>query len=77
MGLNDKQLSIIRNSEPKRDYYIVSPQGRRKVQLGLKPKALAFVGASDKESIARIQELSALHGPRGWQETWLRECGAA
>ena len=50
MGLNDKQLSIIRNSEPKRDYYIVSPQGRRKVQLGLKPKALAFVGASDKES---------------------------
>ena len=77
MGLNDKQLSIIRNSEPKRDYYIVSPQGRRKVQLGLKPKALAFVGASDKESIARIRELAVEYGRDGWPEMWLRERGVA
>ena len=77
MGLNETQLGIIANATPKRDYYVVSPHGRRQVQLALGPKTLAFVGHSDKESIARIQELSALHGPRGWQETWLRECGAA
>lgn len=77
MGLNGKQISIIRNSEPKRDYYIVSPQGRRKVQLALKPKALSFVGASDKESIARIRELAAEYGPEAWPKAWLRERGAA
>ena len=76
MGLNDKQLSIIRNSEPKRDYYIVSPQGRRKVQLALKPKVLSFVGASDKESIARIRELAMEYG-QDWPQAWLRERGAA
>ncbi|MCB8572305.1 conjugal transfer protein TrbE [Bilophila wadsworthia] len=77
MGLNDKQISIIRHSESKRDYYIVSPQGRRKVQLALKPKALAFVGASDKESIARIRELAVEYGRDGWPEMWLRERGVA
>ena len=55
----------------------MSPQGRRKVQLALKPKALAFVGASDKENIARIRELAVEHGPDGWQMAWLHERGAA
>ena len=77
MGLNDKQITILKTSEPKRDYYIVSPQGRRKVQLALKGKALAFVGASDKESLARIRALAAEYGPDGWQAVWLRERGAA
>ena len=77
MGLNDKQINILKTSEPKRDYYIVSPQGRRKVQLALKAKTLAFVGASDKESIARIRELAVEYGPDAWQEAWLRERNAA
>lgn len=77
MGLNDKQITILKTSEPKRDYYIVNPQGRRKVQLALKGKALAFVGASDKESLARIRALAAEYGPDGWQAVWLRERGAA
>ncbi len=76
MGLNLKQISIIKNSTPKQDYYIVSPHGRRKVQLALKSKALAFVGASDKESIARIRELAKQYGPEHWQEEWLRERAA-
>ena len=73
MGLNPRQIDIIATAVPKRDYYIVTPQGRRKVQLALGPQALSFVGASDKESIARIQELSALHGPDLWQIPWLQE----
>lgn len=81
MGLNDKQINILRTSTPKQDYYIVSPLGRRKVQLALKAKTLAFVGASDKESIARIRELAAEHGRDGWPDSWidawLRERGAA
>jgi type IV secretion system protein VirB4 len=76
MGLNETQLNIIANSTPKRDYYLVSPQGSRRVQLALGPQTLAFVGASDKESIARIQELAGIYGPQGWQQTWLEERGA-
>lgn len=76
MGLNETQLSIIAGSVPKQDYYLVSPQGRRRVQLALGPQTLAFVGASDKESIARIRELAGLHGIHGWQKAWLEERGA-
>jgi type IV secretion system protein VirB4 len=76
MGLNETQLNIIASSVPKRDYYLVSPQGRRRVRLGLGPLALSFVGASDKESIARIRELAALHGSDDWQSAWLEERGA-
>jgi type IV secretion system protein VirB4 len=76
MGLNETQLSIIAGSVSKRDYYLVSPQGRRRVQLALGPVALSFVGASDQESLARIKELAGLHGENGWQSAWLEERGA-
>lgn len=46
------------------------------MQLALKSKALSFVGASDKDSIARIRELALEYGPNAWQEVWLRERGA-
>lgn len=77
MGLNETQISIIARATPKRDYYVVSPLGRRQVQLALGPKTLAFVGSSDKESLARIQALAAEYGSGGWQYEWLRERGAA
>ena len=61
----------------KRDYYLVSTQGRRRVQLAIGPQTLAFVGASDKESIASIKELAEQCGPHsGWQLVWLKERGA-
>ena len=77
MGLNETQINIIARATPKRDYYVVSPLGRRQVQLALGPKTLAFVGSSDKESLARIQALVAEYGSGGWQYEWLRERGAA
>lgn len=77
MGLNTRQIDIIANAAPKRDYYVTAAQGRRLIQLALGPVALAFVGSSDKESIARIKELSASYGPDGWQDYWLQECNAA
>ena len=51
---------------------MVSPAGRRLFQLGLGPVALAFVGSSDKESIARIKSLKEIHG-RDWPNVWLKE----
>jgi type IV secretion system protein VirB4 len=76
MGLNETQLAIIAGATPKRDYYVVTPQGRRQVSLALGPKALSFVGASGKDSLARIKELAAQHGPQAWQNVWLQERGA-
>jgi type IV secretion system protein VirB4 len=70
LGLNERQVEIIANATPKRDYYVVSPEGRRLVQLALGPRTLSFIGASDKESLNRIKELAAQYGQE-WPEIWL------
>ncbi len=49
---------------PKRQYYYVSENGRRLYDLALGPMALAFVGASDKESVATIKSLASQVRPR-------------
>jgi len=71
MGLNNRQIEIIATAMPKRHYYYVSEKGRRLYELALGPLALAFVGASDKESIATMQELEIRHGA-GWPTEWLK-----
>ena len=70
MGLNTRQIEILATAIPKRQYYYVSASGRRLYELALGKLALAFVGASDKESIAAIQNLIAKHGNQ-WVEEWL------
>jgi len=71
MGLNNRQIEIIATALPKRQYYYVSEKGRRLYELALGPLALAFVGSSDKESIASMQALEMKHGP-GWVDEWLK-----
>lgn len=75
MGLNETQIGIIANATPKQDYYLVTPQGSRKIQLALQRKSLAFLGASDKESLKRIDELIEEYGDN-WPEHWLKERNA-
>lgn len=70
MGLNNRQIDILATAIPKRQYYYVSENGRRLFELALGPVALAFVGATDKESIATIKGLEARLGPR-WVDEWL------
>jgi type IV secretion system protein VirB4 len=70
MGLNDKQVQIIAGAIPKRQYYYVSEGGRRLFELALGPVAMAFVGASDKESVAEIRSLEARFGDQ-WIGEWL------
>ena len=74
MGLNARQIEIIATAIPKRQYYYLSEYGRRLYELALGPLALAFVGASDKESIAAIKILEARHG-EAWVHEWLGERG--
>ncbi|HGY1948819.1 TPA: VirB4 family type IV secretion/conjugal transfer ATPase [Escherichia coli] len=70
MGLNARQIEILAQAVPKRQYYYVSENGRRLYDLALGPLALAFVGASDKESVAVIKSLEAKFGDE-WVNEWL------
>jgi type IV secretion system protein TrbE len=71
IGLNEREIGIVQKALPKREYYIVSPQGRRKISLGLGGVALAFVGVSGKEE--RERALQRQHLPGDWRSHWLRE----
>ncbi len=70
MGLNARQIEILATAIPKRQYYYVSENGRRLYDLALGPFALAFVGSSDKESVATIKSLEAKFGDE-WVHEWL------
>lgn len=73
-GLNARQVQILKSALPKRQYYYTSPYGNRLFELALGPVALAFVGASDKESQGRIRTLAKEYG-RDWPKHWLKERG--
>jgi type IV secretion system protein VirB4 len=73
-GLSDRQIDIIADAVPKRDYYYVSPLGRRLFQFSLGPAALAFIGAGGKADIAQAQRLIA-QDPERWPVEWLRAHG--
>ena len=72
IGLNSRQIEIVSSATPKREYYIISPEGNRLISLALGSVALSFVGVSDKESIARIKELERTHNDN-WPALWLKE----
>lgn len=57
-GLSQKAISTIQQATPKRDYLYTSEYGVRLFQLMLDNIQLAYVGASDKESLRSISELS-------------------
>jgi len=74
MGLNSRQIQIVAQGVPKRDYYMVHPDGKRQFELGLSKTELAFIGASDRESLHRIQALRDGLGD-AWPAQWLHERG--
>ena len=71
-GLNSVEIDIVANAVKKREYYVISPEGRRLIDLGLGPIALAFAGISAKEDVAHVRELARTHG-EGWPSIWLKE----
>lgn len=74
-GLNARQIEIIAQAQPKRDYYYQSPLGQRLFELGLGPIALAFAGASRPEHQRHIDEIGRVSHPGGFGAAWLRHCG--
>jgi type IV secretory pathway VirB4 component len=73
-GLNDRQIDLIAEAVPKRDYYLVSGQGCRLFDLKLGRLARAFLCVSSKEDVAQVRKLEAQHG-EGWVAEWLQRRG--
>ena len=71
-GLNDRQIEILSQATPKRDYYCQSRRGNRLFELGLGPVALAFAAASSRADQAQIAEILASSGADGFAPAWLR-----
>lgn len=76
IGFNERQIEIVATALPKREYYVVSPEGRRLFDMALGPVALSFVGASGKEDLKRIRALHSEHGA-AWPYPWLQQRGIA
>ena len=72
LGLNTRQIEIIATAIPKRQYYYVSPNGRRLFELALGQFSLAFVAVSDPESLTYIRGLREDFGDE-WIEHYLRD----
>jgi type IV secretion system protein VirB4 len=70
LGLNTRQIDMLASAIPKRHYYYLSEYGRRLFDLAIGPLTLAFVGVSDKDSLALIRQLESTHG-YGWVTEWL------
>lgn len=74
IGLNEREVDIVQKSIPKRQYYVVSPVGRRLIALGLGGVALSFVGISGREDRQLAEDVIDQYGGR-WQAEWLRMRG--
>jgi type IV secretion system protein VirB4 len=77
MGLNDREIDIIASASPKQHYYIIKPEGRRLVSLGLGPVALSFVGASGDVDRRTFRSLIRTHGRLEGALRWLESRGQA
>jgi type IV secretion system protein VirB4 len=76
IGFNERQIEIVATAIPKREYYVVSPVGRRLFDMALGPVTLAFVGATGKDDLARIADLRQAQAA-DWPARWLEERGVA
>jgi type IV secretion/conjugal transfer VirB4 family ATPase len=74
IGLNEREIQIVQSATPKRQYYVISPEGRRLIALGLGEVALSFVGVNAPEERKKVESL-VRDFPRTWQGEWLRQRG--
>jgi type IV secretion system protein VirB4 len=74
LGVNEQELDILRVAIPKRHYYVISPLGRRLVDLGVGKVTLAWVGVNGREE-RRTAENMMRQFPDTWRPEWLRARG--
>lgn len=73
IGLSKRQIEIIKNAIPKKEYYVVTPQGKRLIDLNFKNNsfASAFIGLS-KERTAEFIACQERY-PETWLYHWLQQ----
>ena len=71
IGLNKREVEIVQTALPKRQYYVVSIEGRRLISLGLGGVALSFLGVNGQEERDRVETVIQ-RCPADWQSEWLR-----
>ena len=54
LGISDKQIALIASLTPKRDYYIVQPQGQRVVDFRMGPSTLSLIARTSEEDSKRV-----------------------
>jgi type IV secretion system protein VirB4 len=74
-GLNERQLQILQQSIPKKDYYYQSREGNRLFELGLGELALAFCAAGSPQDQARITDVLTEHNRDRFAEAYLNKRG--
>ncbi|WP_229714508.1 conjugal transfer protein TrbE [Aquisalinus luteolus] len=74
-GLNARQIELIANATPKRDYYYQSPLGCRLFELGLGPIGLSVCGAAAPEDQHRLDRLLEETGTEPLAGAWLPDKG--
>jgi len=60
-GLNGKEIEIISESTPKKEYYYKSPKGSRLFELDLKKKTLSLIASSDLAKQNKAKELKEIY----------------
>lgn len=70
-GLNARQIEILSQATPKRDYYCQSRRGNRLFELGLGEIALAFCASSSRSDQAAITSIAERNGAEGFAKAWL------
>jgi type IV secretion system protein VirB4 len=74
-GLNERQLEILQQSIPKKDYYYQSREGNRLFELGLGELALAFCAAGSPQDQVRISHALNENGRPHFARAYLNERG--
>jgi type IV secretion system protein VirB4 len=74
IGFNARQIDIVANAVAKREYYVVSPEGRRLFDMALGPIALAFTGVSDRQQLNEVRAFHSQYGAE-WPVRWLKARG--
>jgi type IV secretion system protein VirB4 len=74
-GLNERQLQILQQSIPKRNYYYQCREGNRLFELGLGDLALAFCAAGSPQDQARITKVLQESQRGCFAAAYLRELG--
>ncbi len=74
-GLSDRQIQLISQATPKREYYYASQAGNRMFDLGLSRFGIAVCGTSSETELIKVRDLYDRFGSDGFRDAFLASKG--